>query len=134
MLYSIRRFFASLFRASSSRGFGIQSPFAYGFVTGVVRDKSKHTSYEKLSLESCHSPGERRLQKFYCRLLEFLNEDYSVDALYVIEGIHASRDSYKTWCDIVKSDKVGVSFDLFDCGVLFFDKKMDKRNYKVMLR
>lgn len=132
MNYAIRRFLVSVVRASRSRGFGIQSPFAYRFVRDVVRNAGKYDT----DAEHCRQEGsvrQQRLRRFYARLLCYLNEKGNLGKVVVIEDIHRNRHRYRMWCDVVSDERVGVTFDLYDCGVVFFDQKMYKRNYKVML-
>lgn len=133
MLYAFRRFWASIIRAGNSKGFGIQSPFAFEFVTKVVRAKKSKGFHTGHSLQSNGLKTEIRLRRFYSRLLEYLNEKGVVDKLVIIEDIHRDSSSYKLWKEIIEDEFVTVSFDLYDCGVLFFDKKWYKCNYKVML-
>jgi hypothetical protein len=66
-------------------------------------------------------------------LYDFLTHEDMTDRVYVIENIHANADTYALWVDLIKENKVVVSFDLYDCGVVFLDGKMPKINYKVML-
>ena len=47
--------------------------------------------------------------------------------------IHSSERNFALWESVIQSSKVVVSFDLYDCGVLFLDGNMPKINYKVML-
>lgn len=117
-----------------SCGFGIQSPFAFHFVTDVVRDRKDYVEYASFEENLKNAKDELRLKKFYCRLLRHMNENPIVDSLFIIEGIHRSRKAYQLWCDIIEGDAVTLSFDLFDCGVLFLDRRFFKCNYKVMLR
>lgn len=131
MIESLRRFFYSIARLPRSNGFGIQSPFAFIFVTKVVRDTKYHDYYA--SLDPNCSDTALRLRKFYLRLLDFLKEEESFNAVYIIEGIYSSKEINALWETIVQSSKVVVSFDLYDCGVVFVEGKMPKFNYKVML-
>ena len=131
MFDSLRRFCFSVLRWPRSHGFGVQPPFAYTFITQVVRDKVHHDYYESLG-EHYHR-SSFRLQRFYLRLFNFLNEDQCFNSVYVIEDIHASTETLSLWESVVKSPKVVVSFDLYDCGVIFVEGKMPKFNYKVML-
>ncbi len=131
MIESLRRFFYSIARLPRSHGFGIQSPFAFSFVTQVVRDKKHHDYYA--SLDPNYRDSVLRLSKFYLRLLDFLKEEERFNVVYVIEGIHLSNHTNALWQSIIQSNKVVVSFDLYDCGVVFVDGNMPKFNYKVML-
>ena len=131
MFLHFHRFFFSLIRWPRSHGFGIQAPFAFHFVTQVVRDKNYYDFYE--SLDFCHHDSALRLRKFYLRLFNFLNSEQRFNEVYIIEGIHQSEANYALWKSVVQSSKVVVSFDLYDCGVVFLDGNMPKINYKVML-
>jgi hypothetical protein len=63
------------------------------------------------------------------RLLEIANSH----SVLIFEGIHKDVDIFLFWKRLVKDSRTFVSFDLYYCGVVFFDKKMYKRNYKVNL-
>ncbi|MFA6718211.1 MAG: hypothetical protein WCS15_03945 [Prevotella sp.] len=54
-------------------------------------------------------------------------------SLLIVEHIYQSKASYRTWKLMQQNEYVGVSFDLYDCGLLFFDRNMYKREYKVNL-
>ena len=129
----MHRFIHSLARWPRSHGFGVQSPFAYRFVTEVVRSRKRP---ERLPEAVCHacSTTNKRLLYFYARLYDFIQREEGIDSVYVIEGIHANTATHALWQRIITLDKVVVSFDLYDCGVLFLEGKMPKFNYKVMLR
>lgn len=131
MIESLCRFFYSIVRWPRSHGFGVQAPFAFTFVTQVVRDKKYHDYYA--SLGSGYSGSVLRLKKFYLRLFHFISLEERFSAVYVIEGIHSSGKTLALWESIIQSSKVVVSFDLYDCGVVFIDGNMPKFNYKVML-
>ena len=131
MIDSFRRFFYSITRWPRSHGFGVQSPFAFLFVTQVVRDKKHYDFYD--SLESDYIGSDLRLRKFYLRLFHFLNSDQRFNEVYVIEGIYSSKCTHALWESVIQSSKVVISFDLYDCGVVFLDGNMPKINYKVML-
>ena len=130
---SIKRFFFKISRASRNRGFGIQSPFAYRFVREVARNKYGSHDNFSMTLKDL-SKEEIRLKRFYFRLERFLKDYENIDHILIIEGIHKTKKAYINWKEIIKDETVRVSFDLYDCGVLFFDEKMYKRNYKAMLR
>ena len=52
-------------------------------------------------------------------------------SVFVVEHIKRNKETQKFWSELLKDDRVVVSFDLYYCGVLFFDKKKYKHNYKV---
>lgn len=128
----MHRFIHSLARWPRSHGFGVQSPFAYRFVTEVVRSRRKAEQPEAFYRK--FSTTNRRLLRFYARLYDFVRHEEGIDRVYVIEGIHADADTHALWQRLIALDKVVVSFDVYDCGVLFVEGKMPKFNYKVMLR
>jgi hypothetical protein len=49
----------------------------------------------------------------------------------IIVGIHHDKKSKSFWKKVIADHRTGVSFDLYYCGVIFFDHKMYKRNYIV---
>lgn len=52
-------------------------------------------------------------------------------SVLLVTDIDATKESRRAWRRLVDDDRTGVSFDLLDCGIVFFDLKMHKRNYKI---
>jgi hypothetical protein len=48
------------------------------------------------------------------------------DTVLIVDGIHHNR---KFWKNIVKNERARVTFDLYYCGIVTFDKKRHKQNY-----
>lgn len=53
------------------------------------------------------------------------------DSVIIIDGIRTNRKLQALWKMLVQQNDVIVSLDLFHLGILFFDKKYYKRNYKL---
>ncbi len=53
------------------------------------------------------------------------------DSVIIIDGIRTNRKLQTLWKMLVQQEEVIVSLDLFHLGILFFDKKYFKRNYKL---
>ena len=52
-------------------------------------------------------------------------------SVFVIGGIHYSGAMRQLWKRLKADDKVGITFDLYDVGILFFDKTKIKQHYIV---
>lgn len=52
-------------------------------------------------------------------------------AVLIIEGIHRNRAARQAWKKVCADKRTGVTFDLYFCGVVFFDKHRPKQNYIV---
>lgn len=52
-------------------------------------------------------------------------------SLFVIEGICYSRPMKTLWKQMRADARVGITFDLYDLGILFFDKTKAKQDYIV---
>ena len=50
---------------------------------------------------------------------------------FIVGGIHESREKRKWWEQIVASESTGITFDLYDIGLVFFDKARYKQHYIV---
>ena len=188
-----------LTRIGHSRGFGIQSPWAYRFVTGVVCERSPYYLYDELlAAMPCNDKRLLRLCRLYFRMANFfqpqtvvdygaatdvcrryiragcrksdiisigkddgdgnktpLADVYNIDmfrmnvvgpwrgyldeavkkahdgSVFVIEGIYDDRTSRRLWKEMVADSRCTLTFDLYDCGIIFFDKKRYKENYTV---
>ena len=52
-------------------------------------------------------------------------------SVFVIEGIHYTRNMTALWKRMQQDPRVGITFDLYDLGILFFDKSITKQDYIV---
>lgn len=53
------------------------------------------------------------------------------NTLIVINGICYNKQMRNAWIDIVSDNRSGITFDLYDVGLVFFDKKKIKQDYKI---
>lgn len=186
----LKRLLLWLRRCGYSRGFGIQSPWAYQFVRYVINEHYPYYSYETLKKVLPEMDWlERKMSELYFRLANFRQprqilyygndlqsfttyckngcnrsdvlsvdkstmrsipaiemlcvnslDDYQEivesalpladsNSMMVIENLYKSKDSRKFWQRIVSDDRTGIVFDLYYCGIIFFDKKRYKEKY-----
>lgn len=52
-------------------------------------------------------------------------------SVFVVEGIGYTSHMRQLWKHMRQDERVAVTFDLYDLGILFFDKKMNKQDYVV---
>jgi hypothetical protein len=194
----LRRFWIWLRSWGNSRGFGVQSPWAYQLVRYVLCERYPYYAYEELSKKFPDTDKlTRRLCELYFRIANysqagiwcFCLHHYDIKEVYVKEGckkchiirgvdddegsarekliqsdilvmtlddnwksiyttftsqtqsssilivenIHASKMSLRAWRWMQQDERSGVTFDLYHCGIIFFDKKMYKQHYRVNL-
>lgn len=53
------------------------------------------------------------------------------NSLFVVNGIHYSKAMKSLWERLKSDDRVGITFDLYDVGLLFFDLSKIKQHYVV---
>lgn len=199
-MYGIRRMMVWASRCRHCRGFGVQSPWAYGFIRYVVNEHYPYYAYKRMREEfSCLQPMERKLCELYFRMANFLQPQCVVDmgtptaafrgyvnagckgarivgigvaggssaqvekvsglplvdfarvlpvdggpecydslaakvgghSMVVVEGIHSSPLGRKLWAEILNDGRTSVTFDLYYCGIVTYDKKRYRQNYIV---
>lgn len=179
-----------LLRVRHRRGYGVHSPFAFGFITGVIYQRWPYYAYAELA--RLHPWWVRLLHlrpMQCCRLLfrlanyaeahtvclvgatatelEYVRaavpsadircgqaadikpadfalvaaEDISaaqevvgqmpLHGMLVVEGIHDSDAHLTIWQNIKGDAHAGVTFDLYDYGIVFFDQRLTKQHYVV---
>lgn len=182
-------------RLRHSRGFGVQSPWAYRFIRYVVNEHYPYYAYDDLSrLYEGYPKQIQKLCRLYFRIANFWQAeqalDYSaasetdVNRLYgtfmkrgcnklevvpvrragdfssvrlmrlsvegdyrqvfekavslanastmiIVEQIKRDKESRTFWKSIVDDPRCISTFDLYYCGIIFFDKKRYKENYVV---
>lgn len=50
-------------------------------------------------------------------------------SILIVEGIYASKKAKMRWKELVNDERTGVAFDLYDCGIVFFDHTKSKQVY-----
>lgn len=188
-MVAVRHLLLWLRRCKYSRGFGVQSPWAYRFVRYVINEHAPYYAYDELAEASReHDARWQKLSRLYFRLANYLqagewlvcspNAAMYVDyvkrgchkcevryihhlediqcpmgvasialegsyeplcerllemsmsySVLILEGIHQDKTTLAFWREIIKDYRVGVTFDLYDCGLLFFDQKLYKKSY-----
>lgn len=183
------------FRWAQTKGFGVQSPWAYDFIRNVVEEKSPYYAYDDLrETLRAQSKTEQRLSCLLFRLANYwqpktiwlygedsatyapflhrgslkatLKQADSVEALgsdgctdmvvlatksdateafrrvlqqadnrtmVVLVPIYINKVRRKLWKTIRNDARCTATFDLYDGGIIFFDSKRYKHNYKINL-
>lgn len=67
----------------------------------------------------------------YAQVLEKIFPHVGEKTLCVIEGIHDNNAKRKWWMQVVADKRTGITFDLYDLGLVFFDHGMNKQHYVV---
>ena len=67
------------------------------------------------------------MEKILKDCLAYINQQ----SVIVIRGIHYSTSMKKLWKKTLMCECVGITFDLYDLGILFFDKTKLKQHYTV---
>ena len=93
MIYFIKRFIVWLRRVRYSRGFGVQSPWAYRFIRYVVNEHYPYYKYEQLDKQvNGIDKRTRKLCKFYFRLANYQQAHTFVDC-------YPTSSCYKIYVD-----------------------------------
>lgn len=182
-------------RSRHSRGFGVQSPWAYRFIRYVVNEHYPYYAYGDLSrLYEGYSKQIQKLCRLYFRIANFWQAEQALDysaasetdvirlygtfmkrgcnklevvpvshaadfssvrlmrlsvegdyrqvfekavslanasTMIIVEQIKRDKESRTFWKSIVDDPRCISTFDLYYCGIIFFDKKRYKENYVV---
>lgn len=154
----IKKKFTSLgqrmLRMPRTRGFGVQSPTAYSFLRKVVNEKGflriycqTHSEISSSSYPQDASKQKRllfRIRTVYPNVVELSassllkGEDFqqfllnvSDDTVLVVTDINLDAENKKVWLRLVADNCTVLTFDLVDCGIVFFDKTKFKQNFNV---
>jgi len=134
------------------KGYGVHSPFAFDFITRVIYGKLSKTERNTLRAHSKHRKESRKVVELLYRLEkeasplvyvnqadpEYINKVYDEQAeimgpkgMMVIYGIYQSQELKQIWQKLVTDSRSGITFDLYDLGIILFDKKITKQDYIV---
>ena len=110
-----------------SRGFGIQSPFAYDFVMTLRNGKKQGLG----TIECIKSMYDDKL--LTADILDKEAYQTQADAVLALENIYRDRQSLMQWRKVCGIKEATATFDLGKIGIVFFTKGLQKRNYIVNL-
>ena len=96
-------------------------PYGAFFTAGCMKTKMV-PEVQHIELE--------RLEVFadYRAKMDMIYNKVDDSSVLVIDKIYRDMDF---WHDVEKDSRTSVTFDLYYCGIVFFDKKRHKMNYKV---
>lgn len=99
-------------------------------------DYTAASEFSELFLEAGVPVGFLYLHDY--RHPEFMEEVFRIcvactcgKSVFVIEGIRYTSQMKALWKRMQQDEHVGITFDLYDLGILFFDKTKIKQNYIV---
>ena len=189
-MYKIRRLLVWLRRWRYSRGFGVQSPWAYRFIRYVVNEHYPYYAYNDLLSSYAHLPKRiLKLCRLYFRIANYWHPAICLDygngseaygtymkngfhalkmvkvkspidfskvelmrlslegnyrdvfekavqvadsrSLVILEHIKHNQETKMFWKSVELDPRCITTFDLYYCGIIFFDKKRYKENYIV---
>ena len=52
-------------------------------------------------------------------------------SIMVIYGIYSNKEMEQVWQRLATDSRSGITFDLYDVGIILFDKKITKQDYIV---
>jgi len=81
--------------------------------------------------QDCISINLNNFHATYEWVIENLFPHIDDHTFIIIKGIRTKRKYQMLWKQLISSDKVTVSLDLYNEGILFFNSKLHKRNYAI---
>ena len=67
-----------------------------------------------------------KLEGDYQDRLLYIYNKVKEDTVLIVDGICKDRSF---WRSLVADERTGITFDLYYCGIVLFDKKRHKQNY-----
>ena len=53
------------------------------------------------------------------------------DGMFVVYGIYENNGMEQLWQQLLSDSRSGITFDLYEIGIILFDKKITKQDYIV---
>lgn len=74
---------------------------------------------------------DRRRPELLRQVFEVCVRRTRAESVFVVRDIHASRQMKRLWSAMKQDARTGITFDLYDVGILFFDRTKNKQDYIV---
>ena len=85
---------------------------------------------EKGTIGMLHIAHATRHQEILDHALPYVTDR----TLIVIEGIRSSKEKYAWWESLQNNPQIGITYDLEDIGLIFFNRSRHKESYWIKLR
>lgn len=134
------------------KGYGVHSPFAFDFITRIIYGKLSKIERRALHETSQNFKEPRKVKELLYRLKKeaspfiylnslspiYINKVYEEEVdkmgpkgMMVIYGIYQNQEMKQVWQQLKSDSRSGITFDLYDVGIILFDKKITKQDYIV---
>ena len=137
------------------KGYGVHSPFAFDFITRVIYGKTMSGDLHSATVRRWSEDGNEsmKVRKLLIRLEKeaspFVYLNHSSNSIYinkvyeefadnmapkgmmVIYGIYENPPMKDMWQKLMSDPRSGITFDLYDVGIILFDKIITKQDYIV---
>ena len=149
---TVKKGWVWLKRFRHRKGYGVHSPFAYDFITRIIYGKLSKAERRSLYNTSKYKIGPRKVIELLYKLNKeasllvyvnqtdpiYINKVYEEKAetmgpkgMMVIYGIYLNKEMKQIWQKLKTDNRSGITFDLYDVGIILFDKKITKQDYIV---
>ena len=95
--------------------------------------KNKIAFHVNPNILDVHSFDIARMDMADYELFTKLAQLYTENTLIIIEKIYCTPQMTSFWNQVKLDSRISVTFDLYKCGLVFFDRR-PKKHYKLLLR
>ena len=99
-------------------------------INGTFDENFHRTLQDIEKLDFLFIDGNHRgnaIIKYFEWSLPFLHKD----SVIILDDIYWSRDMHSGWLEIIQNEKIRLSLDLFQLGILFFNTDLSKEHYLI---
>ncbi|MCX6351136.1 MAG: class I SAM-dependent methyltransferase [Bacteroidetes bacterium] len=100
------------------------------FIKGDFKDRLPEVLNEIDTLDFVFIDGDHTK----IGMLNYFNQcaaKASEKSVFVFDDIHWSAEMYDSWQQITQDKRISLSLDLLQLGIVFFDKKLSKQEFKI---
>lgn len=112
-----------------SRGFGVQSPFAYNFVTTLRKDIMHSHDKKASTLQWFERNYGDNLVVAKANIALQKVEEMTDSTVLLVDGIYDSLENYQCWKSLCADNRLTATFDILYFGVAFAVKGLYKKDY-----
>lgn len=141
-----------ILRMPRTYGFGVQSPTAYSILRYVLNEHGfLKKNFRQSSVQEKYPIYSTKLDRLLFRLrfhypnllvvstssfkdkksFNFLFSNITTKSVLMVLGINRDDKSKLVWKSFLADKRCVLTFDLVDCGLIFFNNNTFKQNFKV---